>query len=1011
MKFRGWIFVSAFVTLSLTACSGGGGEDAPCVGLGEACLVANLGQERCNADNTGVETCLRDEGEPTCAVWTATETCIGDTVCDGAVCRGACENECTAGESQCQGVIVIDCLLGEDGCTAWEIGENCADSGLLCSDSTGEALCVAACENDCTLDDTRCVGTVIEVCENGTDGCSAWVADVDCADDELLCNEATQPAVCAEDCANVCTLGATRCLGSFVQACINGPQGCTVWQSGTNCTDTEQVCLVVDAEAQCLDGCEDECSQGETYCNNTIITGCVMGADFCTHWQDLADCADNHMACASIEAVATCYRLCDDQCATGDSQCADNTIQTCAMGEEGCNVWVDGANCVESGQVCNFSTGTALCDDSCEDVCTEAASRCSGTIIDTCVRGNSGCTSWQPGTNCVDAFQICEEDSGTASCEDACQNLCGLGESICASTVIQTCIMGELGCTEWLSGTDCADTTGWVCDASMGAAICVQDCENLCVQNQTQCDGNLLQYCSMAVSGCTEWMTLSDCADDGQVCDASGEQALCRTDCGEECTAADLRCNGNLVETCAAALDGCLVWTLVADCDASGGTCDSTGGAHCSGGCENLCTEGDTRCSGTIIQGCIMGLLDCTVWSDLSDCADLDTLCELTGGVAYCTQPCVPACTLGDGRCWGTVAQACVPDADNCPAWSAGTECADTSQVCVEALGSASCEDACENECDYGSYRCVGTVIQTCMTGAFDCTEWRDVTDCADDGQVCDGSGPVAYCADACADLCEEGDSRCAGEMIQSCVVGADDCTLWSDGQNCADTDLVCRVEEGTAVCVEGCTDLCSIGDSVCAGTVVTNCVDAGEGCGDWSTGEDCADNDHVCDVSTGMAVCIPLAIGWCRLQYPDILLLLPGEESVVYGRVFIQGLSNQSHQTDAHALVVAQAGYGTAGTQPGSAWTWFDATPNPAYDDRDWGEPNNDEYMTDTPPFTAPNTPSISYSFAYRFSADNGATWTYCDKNMDGGAHDGSADGYQTDYAGLMMVLGVRAP
>jgi hypothetical protein len=161
----------------------------------------------------------------------------------------------------------------------------------------------------------------------------------------------------------------------------------------------------------------------------------------------------------------------------------------------------------------------------------------------------------------------------------------------------------------------------------------------------------------------------------------------------------------------------------------------------------------------------------------------------------------------------------------------------------------------------------------------------------------------------------------------------------------------------------------------------------------------DCADT-----VDCGAAAaCQPLPIGFCRLQFPDSLTLEAGTSSgLVYGRVYVAGLTDQSTGNDLDPRVQAAVGVGPDGSDPaGPGWTWTAAQPNPGYPGA-FGEANNDEYMAS---FNAPPAGG-SYDYAFRFSGDGGVTWLNCDRNVGPGS-DGSQDGYQAANAGSLTVTG----
>lgn len=131
------------------------------------------------------------------------------------------------------------------------------------------------------------------------------------------------------------------------------------------------------------------------------------------------------------------------------------------------------------------------------------------------------------------------------------------------------------------------------------------------------------------------------------------------------------------------------------------------------------------------------------------------------------------------------------------------------------------------------------------------------------------------------------------------------------------------------------------------------------------------------------------VSIGWCSLQWPAATTTLPGEASeLVFGQVFAEGCTNGTAQC---AEVVAELGYGPSGTDPSAApgdYTWTAA----AYNDTHTGD-DNDEYQG-----TLTVSTEGRYSFAYRFSVDAGANWTFCDL-------DGTDNGVQTDQLGALTV------
>lgn len=158
--------------------------------------------------------------------------------------------------------------------------------------------------------------------------------------------------------------------------------------------------------------------------------------------------------------------------------------------------------------------------------------------------------------------------------------------------------------------------------------------------------------------------------------------------------------------------------------------------------------------------------------------------------------------------------------------------------------------------------------------------------------------------------------------------------------------------------------------------------------------------------LNTDCAAVVDWTIGFCRLQFPLAIDEVAGTVVPVYGRVFAAGLTDQSTVNDLDAQLVAQLGYGPDASDPSAdptAWTWTNATPNAGWDGATAGEPNNDEYQAD---LVVPAPPPADRDFAYRFSGDGGATWTYCD-----GDSGGSTTGYASADAGQLTSSAAPIP
>ena len=136
-----------------------------------------------------------------------------------------------------------------------------------------------------------------------------------------------------------------------------------------------------------------------------------------------------------------------------------------------------------------------------------------------------------------------------------------------------------------------------------------------------------------------------------------------------------------------------------------------------------------------------------------------------------------------------------------------------------------------------------------------------------------------------------------------------------------------------------------------------------------------------------------PEEADFCNVQFPATLNAQAGQSTQqVFGRIFEAGVTNAAGQGSG---VAAQVGYGPNGSDPRAnpAWTW-----TPAPYGQDAGNTNEyDEYVT---AFTAPA--GGTYLYAYRFTLNGGAGWTYCDLN---GAGSGSGLTFELGQLPTMTV------
>jgi len=157
------------------------------------------------------------------------------------------------------------------------------------------------------------------------------------------------------------------------------------------------------------------------------------------------------------------------------------------------------------------------------------------------------------------------------------------------------------------------------------------------------------------------------------------------------------------------------------------------------------------------------------------------------------------------------------------------------------------------------------------------------------------------------------------------------------------------------------------------------------------------ADTNVAEDTSSGGGQIVPpgMKVEWCRLIYPAVVQYPQGGSTDVFAHVSVPGQTDITEVLpDPAPWLRAQIGWGPVAAIPShdpSAFTWVEADPDP-------DPPSNlfwryDRYVTQL----AIDSPG-SWDYVARFSADAGASWTYCDL-------DGSQNGYMVGEAGRATV------
>jgi hypothetical protein len=215
--------------------------------------------------------------------------------------------------------------------------------------------------------------------------------------------------------------GAFRCsddLGA-IERCLPGEGGTLVWTSLRQCGG-DTACDFSEGLPRCL--CLDECSDGDAQCDGSAVQICVAASGGCRAWQTVHDCADEGLICTDGGGGVECAAACIDICPVpGDERCSGSTIQACRMSDEGCLAWIDVADCSDAGLRCEVDGADAACV--CDDLCEPEDTACSGTTLQTCTLGESGCYVFSDLSDCLAEGSYCDPEAGPPACRN------GSGES------------------------------------------------------------------------------------------------------------------------------------------------------------------------------------------------------------------------------------------------------------------------------------------------------------------------------------------------------------------------------------------------------------------------------------------------------------------------------------------------------------------------------------------------------------------------------------------------------
>lgn len=783
------------------------------------------GSEQCDKDALGGATCATlglGQGDVRC-----TEHCTFDT----GKCWSPCGNgylddgeECDLGKDNGRpgGCCTVDCV-------AVAAGEAC-DDGEFCTATdrcSGDGKCVGT-DDPCAELGLRC-DWKLDTCDRCGDG----VVEGDELCDDGAAN-GTSKCGCGEHCK----------WPGIDTACEDG-LACTL---GDGC----------DGAGQCTRGEKSPCAPG-ALCHETADGAiCALCGDGKVDFGEACDDgADNGLSPCGCSNACTLPTTCDDgnactvgdACAEGkcrgDDPCAELPGTACVTTDAGieCQV-LCGNGKVDKGEECDAGADNGASQCGCSSACTLPKTCDDGdpcTTGDTCVDGKCGggknpCDG-VPGTYCApldDGFE-CRPRCGNGKVDDGedCDDGEDNGASPCgcsgACSLPQTCDDGD-PCTvddtcsgDTCAGIDpCAGLAGVECVPIDSGYECRALCGNGRIDEGEDCDAggdNATSACGCG-KACT-WPTTCDDEDPCTVGDTCSAGACvgsdpCAEKAGFECVPADT--GFSCVALCGnARLDP------GEQCDHGG----QNGGGCCTKACEDACGEGfdcvqrdvgsqcEARCgNGRLDAGeeCDWGNGSGGFYPQSMECACTETCGLVQEGVACIGDPCM----LGNA-CLGGVCQ------------DGGEPRCTEAEQCVIVEGLTTCRPLCDPGCG-AAEKCV------VIDGQLTCIEACDPP--CGGGEECfavKGSPPA--CRATCGNLELDPGEDCdpPGDPAVACDC-SEACTLPGSTTSCDEDELFCTSAacDGAGQCVptSTCTpsERCYEGLALCS-LCGNGVIDPGEDC------------------------------------------------------------------------------------------------------------------------------------------------------------------------------------
>ncbi|MEE2788183.1 MAG: Ig-like domain-containing protein [Myxococcota bacterium] len=261
-------------------------------------------------------------------------------------------------------------------------------------------------------------------------------------------------------------------------------------------------------DQECQSTCQDDCAMGESVCadDGRVVLVCgQFDPDSCLDWGNRLVCGEEQV-CMDGQCIA--QTLCDDmaECQADERRCRPEGIQRCSE-VDGCLVWGPVVPCADG-----FHCQNDTCVDRAVDECpATGATACLGELLIECGQFDTDAAlDWSAGERCPDG-QSCSGGRCTdiAACADECQvdkRRCrGLGVEVCMDADADDCL--EFG------GFQACEN-----DQSCSFGRCAADCQDECMVGETTCQFGALVVCGEFDGDvCTDWSIAVACPGD-QLC-------------------------------------------------------------------------------------------------------------------------------------------------------------------------------------------------------------------------------------------------------------------------------------------------------------------------------------------------------------------------------------------------------------------------------------------------------------------------------------------------------------